>query len=149
MSATLYVPEHLATKPTSNGAMEEKTSAPKTEMGKLPKPTGWRILIMPYVPPKKSKGGIEIPDEAHAREQLATVVGYVLAVGPLAYKDRNKFGNPDDPHENWEPWCKEKDWVIFGRYDGSRFKIIDGELRFLNDDEILGVVEDPSYLVHT
>ena len=149
MSATLYVPERLVPKSTSNVAVEEKTSAPKTEMGKLPKPTGWRILIMPYIPPKKSKGGIEIPDEAHAREQLATVVGYVLAVGPLAYKDRNKFGNPDDPHENWQPWCKEKDWVIFGRYAGSRFKIEDGELRFLNDDEILGVIEDPSYLVHT
>jgi co-chaperonin GroES (HSP10) len=72
-----------------------------------------------------------------------------MAVGPLAYKDRNKFGNPDDPSEEWKPWCKEKDWVIFGKYAGSRFKIDGGELRLLNDDEILAVVEDPSYLVYT
>lgn len=143
MSDTLFVPQRLAkvNKPPSNGAMEEKTSAPKTEMEKLPKPTGWRILIMPYIPPKKSKGGIEIPDEVHAREQLATVVGYVLAVGPDAYKDKSRYPGG--------AWCKEKDWVIFGRYAGSRFKIDDGELRLLNDDEILGVVQDPSYLVHT
>ena len=143
MSDTLFVPQRLAkvNKPSSNGAMEEKTSAPKTEMEKIPIPTGWRILIMPYIPPKKSKGGVEIPDEVHEREQLATVVGYVLAVGPDAYKDKSRFPGG--------AWCKEKDWVIFGRYAGSRFKIEDGELRFLNDDEILGVVEDPSYLVHT
>ena len=44
---------------------------------------------------------------------------------------------------------KKGDWVIFARYAGSRFKIEGGELRLLNDDEILAVVEDPEFLVHT
>jgi co-chaperonin GroES (HSP10) len=135
----LLLPEHLAKK---------KVAEPKkTETTKLPTPTGWRILIMPYTPPKVSKGGIELPDEVHERERLAINVGLVMAVGPLAYKDRSKFGNPDE--SIGVPWCKEKDWVLFGKYAGSRFKIDGGELRLLNDDEILAVIEDPSHLVHT
>tara|TARA_R110000765_G_scaffold238016_1_gene340691 strand:+ start:232 stop:627 length:396 start_codon:yes stop_codon:yes gene_type:complete len=130
-------------------AKKKVLESEKTETAKLPIPTGWRILIMPYIPPKVSKGGVEIPDEVHERERLAINVGLVMAVGPLAYKDRNKFGNQDDKNENWDPWCKEKDWVIFGKYAGSRFKIDGGELRLLNDDEILAVIEDPSHLVHT
>tara|TARA_R100001594_G_scaffold56020_1_gene89755 strand:- start:6988 stop:7356 length:369 start_codon:yes stop_codon:yes gene_type:complete len=114
----------------------------ESETAKLPVPTGWRILIMPYIPPKVSRGGIEIPDEVHERERLAINVGLVMAVGPLAYKDLEKFGGQ-------EAWCKEKDWVLFGKYAGSRFKIDGGELRLLNDDEILAVIEDPSHLVHT
>jgi co-chaperonin GroES (HSP10) len=97
---------------------------------------------MPYTPPKVSKGGIEIPDEVHERERLAVNVGLVMAVGPLAYKDEQKFGGQGS-------WCKEKDWVLFGKYAGSRLKIDGGELRLLNDDEILAVVEDPSHLVRT
>lgn len=137
----LLLPERLAKKK----AHELK----KAETAKLPAPTGWRILIMPYIPPKVSKGGIEIPDEVHERERLAINVGLVMAIGPLAYRDKSKFGNPNDENEKWQPWCKEKDWVLFGKYAGSRFKIDGGELRLLNDDEILAVIEDPSHLVHT
>jgi co-chaperonin GroES (HSP10) len=121
----------------------------KSETAKLPSPTGWRILIMPYDPPKVTRGGVEIPDEVLDRERLAINVGLVMAVGPLAYKDKNKFGDPDNPTEPWQPWCKKNDWVMFGKYAGSRFKIDGGELRLLNDDEILAIIEDPSHLVHT
>ena len=55
--------------------------------------------------------------------------------GPDAYADKDKF-----PHG---PWCKKGDWVIIARYAGSRIKIEGGELRILNDDEILGTVESP------
>ena len=47
------------------------------------------------------------------------------------------------------PWCKKNDWVIFARYAGSRLKIEGGELRILNEDEVLGTIDDPTYLVHT
>ena len=58
--------------------------------------------------------------ETQERTQLATNVGYVLKAGPLAYADASKF--PDGP------WCKEGDWVIFGRYAGSRIQIDGGEI---------------------
>ena len=57
-------------------------------------------------------------------------------MGPDAYADKNKFPNG--------PWCKEGDWVVFARYAGSRVKIEGGEIRILNDDEILSTVKDPT-----
>ena len=77
------------------------------------------------------------------REALATVCGYVLKVGPLAYQDQEKFGAFS------HPWCEEGDWVIFGRYAGSRFKIVGGEVRLLNDDEILAKIDSPHDILHT
>jgi co-chaperonin GroES (HSP10) len=67
-------------------------------------------------------------------------VGYVLKLGPLAYADESKF--PDGA------WCKPGDWVVFGRYAGSRIQIEGGEIRLLNDDEILGIVSDPASILH-
>ena len=66
------------------------------------------------------------------------MVAYVLSVGPLAYKDPNKFG----PYS--EPWCKKGDWVCIGRYAGSRFKIDGGEIRVINDDEVIATVLEPT-----
>ena len=63
-----------------------------------------------------------------------------MKIGPDAYKDKARF--PEGP------WCKEKDWVLFAKYAGSRIKIDGGELRLLNDDEVLAVVEDPEDILH-
>ena len=128
------------TSSTSNSpsklALEEKY---QEEKNKLPVPTGWRILVLPFKGKKKTKGGILYSDEQIDRQQLATVCGNVLAVGPQAYTGE-KF--PDGP------WCKVGDWVIFARYAGSRFKIDGGEVRLLNDDEIIATVKDPEDIVH-
>jgi co-chaperonin GroES (HSP10) len=106
----------------------------------VPTPTGWRIAILPYRGPEKTKGGIVLADETQRRTQLATTCGYVLKVGDLAYRDESKFPTG--------PWCKEGDWIIFGRYAGSRIMIDGGEIRILNDDEIIGVVNDPEDILH-
>ena len=102
---------------------------------KLPKPTGYRMLILPFAPAEKTKGGIYLAKQTVDRERLTTVVGYIVALGPDAYKDLNKF--PEGP------WCKEGDWVVFGRYAGARIQIDGGDLRLLNDDEILALINDP------
>ncbi len=107
---------------------------------RLPNPTGWRLLILPYRGKKKSQGGVFLPDAVVDRESVATVCGYVLKVGPLAYEDRKKFPSG--------PWCREKDWIIFGRYAGARFKIDGGEVRVLNDDEVIAVIQDPEDILH-
>jgi co-chaperonin GroES (HSP10) len=106
----------------------------------LPRPTGWRVVVLPYRGARKTKGGIELADQTLERQQLTTTCAYVLAVGPLAFKDTSKF--PDGA------WCKEGDWIIFGRYAGARMAIDGGEIRILNDDEILALVSDPEDILH-
>ena len=64
----------------------------------------------------------------------------MLKVGPLAYQDEQKFPTG--------PWCEDGDWVLFGRYAGSRFDIEGGEVKILNDDEIIAKVEDPEAILH-
>ena len=53
-----------------------------------------------------------------------------------------------DPHKFPEgPLCKKGDWGIFGRYAGARFQIEGGDMRLLNDDEILATIEDPEAIL--
>ena len=141
MSKTLFVPERYA-KVAAQTRKKETSPDNISAKEKLPEPSGWRILILPYRGKGKTEGGVYLPDQHVDREALATVCGYVVKVGPLAYKDPDKFGDTS-------PWCKEGDWVIFGRYAGSRFKIDGGEVRLLNDDEILATINNPEDIIHT
>ena len=43
---------------------------------------------------------------------------------------------------------KKGDWVIFARYAGSRLPIEGGEVRLLNDDEVLGTIKNPEDVLH-
>jgi|TARA_R110001632_G_C11209139_1_gene404172 chaperonin GroES len=130
----LIVPEYiLAQQEAKKKAEEAAKQKPLSE--RVPQPTGWRILVMPYMGRDKTEGGIYVPDAAKDRESRATVVAYVLKVGPVAYKDYDKFGG--------EAWCKEGDWVCIGRYAGSRFSIEGGEVRIINDDEVIATIVDP------
>ena len=144
--------------PKTRMALEEKykteeTSSPKKENTKvidetnvesiqdeLPQPSGWRLLVLPFTPKEKTKGGILIAQESLDRLRIAVNCGYVIKMGPLAYKDKEKFESG--------PWCKEGDWVIFARYAGSRLPIEGGEVRILNDDEVLGTIKNPEAVLH-
>jgi|TARA_R110001583_G_scaffold44811_1_gene141806 co-chaperonin GroES (HSP10) len=110
----------------------------KPLLDRMPSPTGWRLLVLPYRGKAKTSGGIHLPEKVLEEGQVQTVVGYVLKVGPLAYRDKEKFS---------EPWCQEKDWIIFARYAGSRFRIEGGEVRILNDDEVLASIADPEDII--
>ena len=142
--------------PKHKNALEEKYKEQKVESveeakridetnvsdikNELPQPTGWRILVLPFTPKEKTKGGIIIAQESLDKARIATNCGYVVKMGPMAYKDKDKFPTG--------PWCKEKDWVIFARYAGSRLPIEGGEVRLLNDDEVLGTIKDPESVLH-
>ena len=106
----------------------------------LPQPSGWRLLVLPFTPKEKTKGGIIIAQESLDKARIATNCGYVVKMGPMAYGDKEKFPTG--------PWGKEKDWVIFARYAGSRLPIEGGEVRLLNDDEVLGTIKDPESVLH-
>ena len=108
-------------------------------LDQLPEPTGWRIMILPYRGQGKTEGGIVLTNETVERQQVGTVLGYVLKVGPEAY-DGERFSSG--------PWCKAGDWVLIGRYAGSRIHIEGGEIKLLNDDEIIATVPDPEAILH-
>tara|TARA_R110000803_G_scaffold3336_1_gene11346 strand:- start:200 stop:679 length:480 start_codon:yes stop_codon:yes gene_type:complete len=108
-------------------------------VSELPEPTGYRLLVLPFTPKNKTKGGILFSQETLDKARIATTCGYVLKMGPLCYKDE-KFTSG--------PWCKKGDWVIFARYAGSRLPIEGGEVRILNDDEVIGTVQNPEAVLH-
>ena len=154
MTKTLYVPDHVVesekAKKSAASAYIDKSDkvldpslVTKNLKDRLPQPTGWRLLVMPYMGKAATEGGILIPDAVRDREALATVVAYVLKVGPLAYQDPSKFGDAEDRN-----WCNEGDWVCIGRYAGSRFKIDGGEVRIINDDEVIATILEPDDIKH-
>ena len=108
-------------------------------VSELPEPTGYRLLVLPFTPKNKTKGGILFSQETLDKARIATTCGYVLKMGPLCYKDE-KFTSG--------PWCKKGDWVIFASYAGSRLPIEGGEVRILNDDEVIGTVKNPEAVLH-
>jgi len=53
----------------------------KSLIDRMPQPTGWRILILPYRGKGKTEGGILLPDKVVEEGQVSTQGGYVLKVG--------------------------------------------------------------------
>ena len=106
----------------------------------IPNPVGYRMLVRPWSGQAKTKGGVILTEETSEKIQMTTVVGLVVKMGDLCYQDKDRYPTG--------PWCEEKDWVIFARYAGSRMEIDGGEIRMLNDDEILGTIENPEDLIH-
>jgi len=106
----------------------------------LPKPTGWRMIVLPFKMKEKTKGGLVLAETTLERQQVASQVGLVLAMGSQCYQDKERY--PEGP------WCKVNDWVMFARYAGSRIKIDGGEMRLLNDDEVLATIDSPEDILH-
>ena len=156
MTKTLLVPDHIAEKERKAKSFasayvnkDERVLDPslvsKSLRERLPQPTGWRLLVMPYMGKATTDGGVYLPDAVRDREALSTVVAYVLKVGPLAYQDPSKFGKEEAEGRSW---CREGDWVCIGRYAGARFKIEGGEVRIINDDEVIATIKDPDDIKH-
>ena len=154
----LFVPEHVARAAAKDKKVSSELPKPlETAFGKkkeenknesdpsnlepsalerLPQPTGYRVLIIPYYPSAKTKGGIIVPDAIREKESFATVSAYVVKLGPDAYKDAQKFPSGS--------WCSEKSWVLIGRYRGNRFKVDGLEVRIINDDNIIATILVPT-----
>ena len=138
--------------PKHKNALEEKYQSTESHVKRLdqdniqsmvdqlPNPSGYRMLVLPFTPKEKTKGGIIFSQESLDKARIATNCGYVVKMGPNAYQDKEKF--PEGA------WCKEGDWVLFARYAGSRIPIEGGEVRLLNDDEVLGTIKDPESVLH-
>jgi len=49
----------------------------KSLLDRMPNPTGWRILVLPYRGKGQTDGGIQLVKETLDKEALATVICYV------------------------------------------------------------------------
>ena len=152
MTSKIHVPEHIAKElEAEQNPPKEETKIPyvkeearvldptlieKSILERMPQPTGWRILILPYAGKGVTDGGIQLVQSTVDQQRLSTVVGYVVKMGPDCYRDKSKFDGP---------WCEEKQWVLIGRYAGARFKLGDeSECRIINDDEVIATILDPT-----
>lgn len=99
----------------------------------LPQIPGYNILVRPVSVKAKTKGGIILPDSTKSDMAYLTTVGRVLKVGDLAYQD-DKF--------NGKPWCKEGDYICYGKHTGNKFLYKGVQLLLIFDDEVKMVVED-------
>jgi co-chaperonin GroES (HSP10) len=143
--ATLIKPKGLEIpNPSPNSEARQPVPTKSEDVQKylaiLPKPVGYRMLVRPWSGEKKTKGGILLSDTTQEMIEMTTVVGLVIMMGDLCYKDKDKFPTG--------AWCKEGQFVIYGRYAGSRFKTKFGEHRILNDDEIIATIKKPEDILH-
>lgn len=102
---------------------------------RIPVPTGYKILIALPQAEEKTEGGIIKATETKRVEEIGSVCGLVVKMGPDCYADKKRFPSG--------AYCKEGDWVLMRSYSGTRFAIDGEEVRLINDDSVEGVVEDP------
>lgn len=107
---------------------------------KLPDPQGYRILIA--IPKKEetfTDSMIVRAESERKKEEIASIIGLVVKMGPDAYMDEEKFPSG--------PWCAKGDFIMMRSYSGTRFKVAspegDQEFRIINDDTVEAVVADP------
>ena len=58
---TLIVPEYVLRQREAKKKADETTKTLPLK-DRVPKPTGWRILVMPYMGKETTEGGIHVPD---------------------------------------------------------------------------------------
>ena len=90
-------------------------------------------------PDSEYDGGIIKSKKTLQEEELGSICGMVLKMGPDCYADANRFPSG--------AFCEDGDWIIMRSYSGTRFKVHGKEFRLINDDSVEAVVEDPRGIV--
>ncbi len=114
---------------------EQEQGGEKKYASQLPEPSGYKLLITLPEVEEKTEGRIIKPYESRHEESIATVVGWVMSMGPDAYANKDRFPSG--------PYCQVGDWVVFRAFSGTRIKVQGKEFRLINDDTVEAVVEDP------
>ena len=111
-------------------------------------PYGARVLVqLRAVKEKVTEAGILLPEETKEIEKWNTMIGKVIAIGPLAFCDR-------ETQKPWPEgaWAQVGDYVRVPKWGGDRWEIDfeDNGLKgkalftFFNDHELIGkVTGDP------
>jgi co-chaperonin GroES (HSP10) len=112
------------------------------------RPYGGRVLVqLRAVKEKVTQSGILLAEETKETEKWNTMIGKVIAIGPLAFKKRDSL-------EPWPEgsWAQVGDFVRVPKWGGDRWEIdfeedgLKGKalFTFFNDHELIGqVTGDP------
>jgi co-chaperonin GroES (HSP10) len=97
-------------------------------------PTGYRVLVrIPNLPQQMERWGkLYMPETTHAVEESAQLIAQVVALGPDAYADKEKFPTG--------AWCAPGDVVVIRAYAGTRFTVGGHLYALINDDTVQAVV---------
>jgi co-chaperonin GroES (HSP10) len=89
---------------------------PTVESGAAP--LGHRVLVQIRSPKKKTSGGLILAAETQETEKWNTQIARVVALGPLAFKNRTT-------QEPWPEgsWCAPGDFVRCPKYGGDRWEV--------------------------
>ena len=79
LSTSAEIPKHKNALEEKYKAQEEKEPLNpeniKAVTDQLPEPGGWRLLVLPFTPKEKTKGGIIIAQESLEKLRIATNCG--------------------------------------------------------------------------
>ena len=89
---------------------------PEIPVGSIP--LGPKVMVQYPVTKTKSKGGIILTNESREYEKWNNQVAKVVALGDVAYKDRDTF-------EVWPegPWVKVGDYVRVPKNGGDKYEL--------------------------
>ena len=128
--------QHLGKAVKNDAWITDKEEVADPEV--LPELPGYHVLIRPVSVKSKTKGGIIIPDSTKDDMSYLTTVGKVVALGDLAYLDKEKFPAG--------AWCKVGDYVSYGKLIGTKLFYKGVRFILLFDDQITMRLEDPKDL---
>jgi co-chaperonin GroES (HSP10) len=133
----------------SSSDIEQTLAEAFPEVDPLMAPYGARVLVqLRAVKEKVTEAGLLLPEETRETEKWNTMIGKVIAIGPLAFKKR-------DTMEPWPEgsWSALGDYVRVPKWGGDRWEIDFEDSRglkgralftFFNDHELIGkVTGDP------
>ena len=102
------------------------------------KPCSYHVLVRPDNVAERS-GTLFIPTATREREQMAQVVGTIVAIGPTAWKG----------FDEGDPWAKVGDRVSYAKYGGVLMKDpeTDEHFRLLLDKDIVAIVSEGTKIV--
>lgn len=112
--------------PARFGPLTQKPTAwrPFPDVDPLMIPCGDSVLVQVRTPRTTTEGGIQLPDEAVETEKWNVQTARVLAVGPVAYRNRTTL-------EPWPEgaWIQAGDYVRVPKFGGDRWEVEYGEGR--------------------
>lgn len=110
-------------------------------------PVGSKVLLQIRTPKRKSAGGILLTQETQEVDQWNTQVGKVIAVGPVAFRNRETL-------KEWPEgdWVHVNEFARIPKYGGDRWQVaLDpgnpnteyALFAVFRDVDIVGIVPDP------